>query len=320
MSFDRSYAPAAQISVVIPMYNKRTTIVRAVRSVMSQTFPPAELIVVDDGSDDRGSQLLEEVLAPSYMRVLRTPNRGVSAARNFGATYARSEFVAFLDADDEWTPRHLEVISDLIARQPQAALFTCHNVRHGKSFRQDGVTASAIKSFALADGGFLDYWYANPHCISSSSVCVNFAGRLERSLFREGVTRGEDLAVWIRLTLEGTVCVADFDGAIIHDDAPSRASAKPLLEVPYPLELYADQWRGRAADTVSLRRILSRIAVRNAAALSIGRSPRFVARYAFSAFQIGAREGLLVLAVAAVPKPWRDQMLKHITMKRREVS
>ena len=88
----------ARVSVVIPTYNSRAYLLQAIESALDQTLPPAEVIVVDDGSTDGTSDLLAPFL--KRIRYQRQPNLGVSAARNAGLAMATGEFVAFLDADD----------------------------------------------------------------------------------------------------------------------------------------------------------------------------------------------------------------------------
>jgi serine O-acetyltransferase len=93
------------VTVVIPAYNRERTIARAVRSALDQRPRPREIIVVDDGSDDGTADAGEAAGA----RVIRLEtNRGVSTARNVGLEAAGTEWVAFLDSDDEWVPGHLD--------------------------------------------------------------------------------------------------------------------------------------------------------------------------------------------------------------------
>ena len=110
------------VSVIIPLYNGAAYIERSIRSVLNQTFQEFEIIVVDDGSTDDGSQRVATFNLPS-IRLVRQPNGGVSTARNTGIREARYGLVAFLDADDEWMPDHLETIIRLYHTFPQCGVF-----------------------------------------------------------------------------------------------------------------------------------------------------------------------------------------------------
>ncbi len=96
-----------QVSVVIPLYNKGALIERAIDSILKQSFADWELIVVDDGSTDDGPQRVQKYSDPR-IRLFRQANGGPGAARNAGIASATTQWVAFLDADDEWLPSHLE--------------------------------------------------------------------------------------------------------------------------------------------------------------------------------------------------------------------
>ena len=95
------------VSVVIPAYRCSQYIAQAVQSVLAQTFPADELIVVNDGSPD--TPLLEAALAPykDRIRYIKQPTRGPSGARNTGIVQARGNYIAFLDGDDYWCSDHL---------------------------------------------------------------------------------------------------------------------------------------------------------------------------------------------------------------------
>ena len=88
------------VSVIIPTFNRAKVIKRAVNSVFEQTFQDFECIVVDDGSTDETESVLNEFA--NKIKVIKTENRGVSAARNIGTSQAKGTFIAFLDSDDEW--------------------------------------------------------------------------------------------------------------------------------------------------------------------------------------------------------------------------
>ncbi len=98
------------VSVVIPLYNKQRTIARAVASIRAQTMTDWEVVVVDDGSTDASAAELAACggAADPRFRCVRQANAGPGAARNQGARLAAGKYLAFLDADDEWLPGHLQ--------------------------------------------------------------------------------------------------------------------------------------------------------------------------------------------------------------------
>jgi glycosyltransferase involved in cell wall biosynthesis len=108
-----------RVSAILPVYNGRRFLLAAVRSIVAQSLPPCELIVVDDGSIDGSLEELASFPPPPFpLRVLRQANAGQSAARNAAAREATGEFLAFLDQDDHWHPRHLEeLVAPLVADQ-----------------------------------------------------------------------------------------------------------------------------------------------------------------------------------------------------------
>jgi glycosyltransferase involved in cell wall biosynthesis len=108
------------VTAIIPVYNGATLIRRSIESVLSQTHAANELIVVDDGSTDETSAIVR-----SYgrkVRYLHQPNGGVAAARNYGVKQATSEWIAFLDHDDEWLPNKLERQLSFLGAHPGAEL------------------------------------------------------------------------------------------------------------------------------------------------------------------------------------------------------
>ena len=98
-----------EVSVVIPSYNAAEYLEDAIKSVLAQTFERWELLIVDDGSTDTTAEVVKAYLTDRRVRYLRIPNGGVSAARNLGIAQTTAELVAFLDADDAWEPRNLEM-------------------------------------------------------------------------------------------------------------------------------------------------------------------------------------------------------------------
>ena len=105
------------VAVVIPLYDQRRHVERAIRSVLGQSVGDFELIVVDDGSTDGSGEVVQKQRDPRLRLVRRdhVDSGGGHAARNLGIAESRADLVAFLDADDEWLPGHLATILRLAA-------------------------------------------------------------------------------------------------------------------------------------------------------------------------------------------------------------
>lgn len=92
------------ISVVIPLYNKAHTIVNTLSTVINQIYTDFEIVIVNDGSTDNGVNTIVQHFSDPRIRIINQPNAGVSAARNRGVQESIYQYIAFLDADDEWHP------------------------------------------------------------------------------------------------------------------------------------------------------------------------------------------------------------------------
>lgn len=196
------------ISVVIPLYNKRTTIRRSVESVLDQLCDNDELIIVDDGSTDGGPSVVDSCFSESMsIRLIRQKNMGVSAARNEGFGRARNKYVALLDADDWWLDGVRDKLEELINRWPCAQAWS---VGH---YRVDGKKRvyinSGLNSDSLLEGADFVYHYGKfSGTINSSTACIRRSTFFEIGGFPEDVTSGEDVYLWLRLGLQAEVAVS----------------------------------------------------------------------------------------------------------------
>ena len=188
------------VSVVMPLYNKEADVGRAIESVLNQTVPDFELIVVNDGSTDQGPEVVRSI-SDARIRVFDQENAGVSAARNRGIHESRSDLIAFLDADDEWKPDFLETILHLKEKYPSCSVFATNYV-----FREvNGKYHSPIiRGLPLHpwEGVIEDYFAVAARSdppLWTSAVSVKKEALYAVSLFPEGVTLGEDLLTWARL-------------------------------------------------------------------------------------------------------------------------
>lgn len=181
----------ASVAVVIPTYNRAHLLERAIGSVLEQSRPADEIVVIDDGSTDETSRLVGEKFPT--VRYLNQPNRGVSAARNLGISETESEWIAFLDSDDEWLADKLKNQLDQLANQDTAQV--CHTeeiwVRNGKR-------VNAMKKHAKK-GGWI-FHDCLPLCaMSPSSIMINRSVFNSVGLFDESLPACEDYDLWLRI-------------------------------------------------------------------------------------------------------------------------
>ena len=221
------------LSVVIPLYNKEAEIDRALHSISVQTFDDFEVIVVDDGSTDGGPEIVRE-WQDVRLRVVSQRNAGVSAARNRGITEARSELIAFLDADDEWSPKFLETIIGLYHRFPHCSVYAT-----GYTFRYAGRPGrpAILRGFTgdLQGGILADYFTiacrSDPP-LWTSAVVVTKSALLEVGGFPVGIIAGEDLLLWARLAARFSIAycptpLASFWAPVVMTDRPPRYPQVP---------------------------------------------------------------------------------------------
>ena len=216
------------VSTIIPLYNGGLTIERAIRSVLAQNCPATELIVVDDGSTDEGPRLARSV-GQSTLRVVSQENSGVSAARNRGIKEARSQYVAFLDSDDEWEPTFLQMIVELQKSYPRSKLLATNYYRgnnlanrrparvHGLQPGWSGVMPNFFRTARLAEPP-----------IHSSSVVVEKALIESIDGFPLNVQNGEDLLTWARLALRSPVAYANNPCATFWETQPTGNMSKRM--------------------------------------------------------------------------------------------
>ncbi len=158
-ALERLTAAPLSVSVIVPTYNHASTVARALRSVLAQSYSPLEILVSDDGSTDETQEVLEQQfgseLRDGRIRVLRNPHRGVSAARNAGLAVARGDVVAYLDSDNEWDPDYLLLTVDALGRHPEAGTAYA-GLRVVGDPRGDFARLAAFDREALFYGNFID--------------------------------------------------------------------------------------------------------------------------------------------------------------------
>lgn len=188
--------------MVIPLYNKETLISNTLSTVLIQSYQDYEVIVVDDGSTDNSVAEVEKVQDPR-IRLIRQQNAGVSVARNRGVEAAKGDLIAFLDADDEWKPEYLATQYHLFQKYPECSVFACNYEFRDVSGK---VTPTLIHKLPfVGEDGILSNYFEVASCshppLWTSAVMVKKQAMQAIGGFPVGVTSGEDLLTWARLSI-----------------------------------------------------------------------------------------------------------------------
>ncbi len=164
---------------------------RALDSVLGQTLPASEVLVVDDGSTDATWELMGNTYPTvSY---LYQPHRGVSAARNLGISRSSGDWIAFLDSDDEWLPRKLETQMSRLASEPDSVI--CHT---DEIWIRNGRRVNPRQKHAKSGGQLFEKCL--PLCvISPSSVILRRELFEQLGAFDETLPACEDYELWLRV-------------------------------------------------------------------------------------------------------------------------
>jgi glycosyltransferase involved in cell wall biosynthesis len=229
------------VSVVIPTYNRTRQTIAAIESVLAQTYPNLEIIVVDDGSKDGSAEEIQRFIRERtdgchQIFFFSQPNQGASVARNIGISKARGEYIAFLDSDDSWDPEKLESQMQALeqfknecgvcftdARLVNNSGMDISSFRlHGRNYRQlIGIDRDAAKSLAASFSGF---W------VSSLLVRADIARQIGG--FSQDISFVEDRDFHFRLAL--VTSVAYVNKQLIRTDrspSPPGSAIRPWDKV-----------------------------------------------------------------------------------------
>jgi glycosyltransferase involved in cell wall biosynthesis len=273
------------ISVIIPLFNKEKDIVKTLNSVCKQTYNDFEIIIVDDGSTDLSVEKIK-IINDNRISIFSKNNEGVSIARNFGVEKAKSNFVAFLDADDYWHPNHLEKLLFLIRTYPNNDWFA---TSYEKKRTNVLITPMVSPIFEKGENwsGVVGDFFENSliDCLAcASSVCMKTDFFKSLNGFNSQTTHAEDIDLWIRAALFSPLVFSNEITARHNLEASNRSSKKLLKERRYvdfnkfnkeenknsSLKKYLDLNRYSLAiiyklhgDTHSFKNIISNVEIKN---------------------------------------------------------
>jgi len=227
-------------SVIIPTYNRAELLSRAIRSVLAQTYQNWELILLDDGSTDDTTEIVN-AYHDSRIRYFYGENLGVACARNRALEKANGQHIAFLDSDDTWSHEKLELQLEVMEKYPQIdLLFTdFQNINfasgeHGTGFDQNAQAMAVLQtekiddSLSLVTGG-MPQALAMGNFIATDTVLLRKEVLKRTRVFREDLRNAEDFELWWRMGLAGAK-FAYLDKVLMQRNKPTGSLSSPGVE------------------------------------------------------------------------------------------
>lgn len=266
----RGRTPDPLVSVILPVYNREGSVGRAIRSVLSQTYGPFELVVVDDGSTDGTRGVVEGFGAP--VKLVTQAHAGVYAARNLGLRHARGEFVAFIDSDDAWLPDKLAAQVPLMRRPEVGMVFG--DVIHVSAPREDA-PRTGLTSFGVAPPrrGRVADRFAWCNFVPTCAVLARRRCLEETGGFSEASEVSADYLAWFRIALRHELDYVDLVVAeyTVHAEGISFALGRSLAA---RIALFSAELAQTAdpATRAVLRRLLFNLSLHLALAALRGRA------------------------------------------------
>lgn len=215
------------VSVIIPSYNRENTIVRAVNSVLNQTYKDIEVIVVDDCSKDRTLELLSSIKDERLKFFKLEKNSGACVARNFGIEKANGEFIAFQDSDDEWLPEKLEKQMKVFESNSDVDLVFC---QFTKIIKENTSVFPPLESGIITREILLEKSYISTQTLIGRKECFNTIK------FDPQMPRLQDHDLVIRLSKEYRFYFVNepLVNMYVQDDSISQ-NIKKLIDAEYLL-------------------------------------------------------------------------------------
>lgn len=232
------------ISVVIPLYNKSGTVARTIQSVLNQSRLPDAIIVVDDGSSDGSAGICKAILEKAPIEItcqlVEQANAGVSVARNVGVESFEGDIVAFIDADDEWLPNHLEEIEALALAVPDAGILSTRSARHAQPSAEP--SSLPLGFFGRVSNGLATYrqGYGVLH---TSAIAVTREAFTRSGGFPAGARKSQDIHLWLRLLVSNSFAHSDKSTTIRHEEASGVALRRGVVPEHFSYFLGTEEGR-----------------------------------------------------------------------------
>jgi glycosyltransferase involved in cell wall biosynthesis len=229
------------VSIIIPAYNAEKFIVETIKSVQRQTFSDFEIIVVDDGSTDQTASLVMQLEEPR-LRVLSVEHQGLSATRNRGVAASEGKFLAFLDADDLWTPNTLQLYVEALTANAAADLSYGWTYFWNYDLNNSSDVTKLISHSATGATAYRAMLERNI-VGNGSNIFVRRSAFDAVGGFDQDLTHGEDWEFCFRVALQGEVALVpqplvyyrQHSTSICSDFEPAKTSFFKALDKIYDL-------------------------------------------------------------------------------------
>ena len=204
-----------KISAIIPAYNSQDFILDAIKSIKNQTHPVDEIIVIDDGSIDGTQQIIQA--QTKDIIYIKQDNQGPSAARNTGIETTKGDWIAFLDADDQWTIDKIEKQLTVLSLSPELHLIA-------GDMQEIGTANELITESVLAKHSLLEQFQENQslpinnalaklvtkNFIPTGTVLAKRSTLIEAGMFNTAIHFGEDLELWAKIAAKHPItCIPE---------------------------------------------------------------------------------------------------------------
>lgn len=221
------------VSILLPVFNGRRFLARAIESALSQTYQDLEIIAVNDGSTDETEKILESF--GSKIRAFQRPHLGAYPARNFALSQARGVFIAFLDYDDAWFPEKLSRQVALFESRPDLGLVFGNGVIVDEGMSRPG---PAFFDLARPARGKIFKDLVRCNFIPQSSVMVRKACFEKLGAFRE-IPLGADYHKWLQISLHYQADYVE-NPVFSYGAHSSNASSDRIKRYTYLLDIFDD--------------------------------------------------------------------------------
>lgn len=218
-------------SVIIPLYNKENEIGRTLQKLLNQTYQDFEVIIVNDGSTDNSVDIVKK-FNDSRIKLYTQNNAGAAAARNKGVTLANNDWIAFLDADDEWKPCYLEVVAKTINAYPECLLVgTNYEISENKKktvleYPMIDKECGVLKNYFVSGKIYTPLW--TTATVMRKDVFIELGG------FPITCKTCEDVDLWCRVALTGDIVYINKPLAIYNRGTTSMLSKTSDTTCYYP--------------------------------------------------------------------------------------